>query len=205
MTDFLAIGILLGLSAGIAPGPLLTLVISESLKHGVRSGVEVALAPIITDLPIVLFTLFVISKLSGFQHGLGIISLVGGAFIFYTGYTSIRTKAVELTIPNEPSRSLLKGVAANFLNPHPYMFWISVGAPTMSKSLNLGVWALVAFIAGFYISLIGSKIFLALAVGKSRTFLYGKTYCYALRFLGLLLCGFSIILFRDGAKLLGLL
>jgi threonine/homoserine/homoserine lactone efflux protein len=204
VTDFLTIGIMLGLSAGLAPGPLLTLVISESLQHGVRYGVEVALAPIITDLPIVLFTLFISSKLSGYQNGLGIISLVGGAFIFYTGYTSICTKAVELSISNEPPRSLLKGIAANFLNPHPYLFWISVGAPTMSKSLNIGVWALVAFIAGFYITLIGSKIFLAVAVGKSKMFLSGKAYLYTLRFLGLLLCAFSFILFRDGAKLLGL-
>ncbi len=204
MIDFLTIGIMLGLSAGLAPGPLLTLVISESLQHGVRSGVEVALAPIITDLPIVLFTLFIISKMSGFQNGLGMISLVGAVFIFYTGYTSIRTKAVALSISNEPPRSLLKGVAANFLNPHPYLFWISVGAPTMSKSHNQGVGALVTFITGFYITLVGSKIFLAVAVGKSRTFLSGKPYRYTIRFLGLLLCGFSFMLFRDGAKLLGL-
>ncbi len=204
MIDFLTIGIMLGLSAGLAPGPLLTLVISESLQHGVKSGVEVALAPIITDLPIVLLTLFIISKMSAFQHGLGMISLAGGAFILYTGFTSIHTKAVKLTIPDEPPRSLLKGVAANFLNPHPYLFWISVGAPTMSKSLNHGMGALVSFIAGFYITLVGSKIFLALAVGKSRTFLSEKPYLYAVRFLGLLLCGFSIMLFRDGAKLLGL-
>jgi threonine/homoserine/homoserine lactone efflux protein len=202
--DYLTIGIILGLSAGFAPGPLLTLVISESLQHGVRSGVEVALSPLITDLPIILLTLFIISKLYGFQNVLGLISLVGGAFILYTGYSSICTKAVEITIPNEPPRSLLKGVAANFLNPHPYLFWISVGAPTMSKALNIGVWALVAFIGGFYISLVGSKIFLAVAVGKSRMFLTGKGYIYSLRFLGLLLCVFSFVLFRDGAKLLGL-
>jgi len=53
MTNFLTIGIMLGTSAGFAPGPLLTLVISESLQHGVKSGAKVALAPIITDLPII--------------------------------------------------------------------------------------------------------------------------------------------------------
>jgi threonine/homoserine/homoserine lactone efflux protein len=62
VTDFLIIGIILGLSAGFAPGPLLTLVISESLQHGVRSGIKVALAPIISDLPIILLTLFIASK-----------------------------------------------------------------------------------------------------------------------------------------------
>lgn len=205
MTDFLTIGILLGLSAGLAPGPLLTLVISESLRHGIKAGVEVALAPLITDLPIILLTLFVISKMSGFHYGLGIISLVGGVFIFYTGCTSICTKAVGPIMPNEPPRSLLKGITANFLSPHPYLFWISVGAPTMSKALGQGVWVLVVFIAGFYVTLVGSKIFLAVSVGRSRAFLSGNVYLYSLRLLGLLLCGFSLMLFRDGAKLLGLL
>lgn len=205
MTDFLTIGMLLGLSAGFAPGPLLTLVISESLQHGVKSGIKVALAPIITDLPIILLTLFIISRLSGFQNGLGLISLAGGVFILYTGYESISTKAVEVTIPNEQPRSLLKGVVANILNPHPYMFWISVGAPTMNKALNLGVSALLAFIGGFYMSLVGSKILLAVAVGRSKTFLSGNIYLYTLRFLGVLLCVFALMLFRDGAKLLGLI
>lgn len=205
MTDFLTIGILLGLSAGLAPGPLLTLVISECLRHGIKAGVEVALAPLITDLPIILLTLFVISKMSVFHYGLGIISLVGGVFIFYTGCASICTKAVGPIMPNEPPRSLLKGIAANFLSPYPYLFWISVGAPTMSKALGQGVWVLVVFIAGFYVTLVGSKIFLAVSVGRSRAFLSGNVYLYSLRLLGLLLCGFSLMLFRDGAKLLGLL
>jgi threonine/homoserine/homoserine lactone efflux protein len=203
--DFLTIGILLGLSAGCAPGPLLTLVISESLQHGVRSGVKVALAPIISDLPIILLTLYIASRLSGFHSGLGIISMIGGIFILYTGYACLRTKPVEVSIQTEPPRSLLKGVVANILNPHPYLFWISVGAPIMSRAFNTGMGALIAFLCGFYLSLVGSKILLAIAVGKSRFFLSGKLYHYTLSFLGLLLCAFAIILFRDGAKLLKLI
>jgi len=60
MLNFLGIGLILGLSAGFAPGPLLTLVISETLQHDLKAGVKVALAPIITDLPIIIFTLFIL-------------------------------------------------------------------------------------------------------------------------------------------------
>lgn len=204
MTDFLIIGIMLGLSAGFAPGPLLTLVISESLQHGVRSGVKVALAPVITDLPIILLALLVTSRLSGFKSGLGAISLAGAVFIFYTGYENMRTKAVEVSVQNEPPKSLLKGVAVNILSPYPYLFWISVGVPYMNRAINIGEWALAAFIGGFYLSLVGAKILLALAVGRSRTFLSGNIYLYTLRFLGALLCLFALMLFCDGAKLLGL-
>ena len=42
MIEFLTIGLLLGLSVDIAPGTLLTLVISESLQHGVKAVVAMA-------------------------------------------------------------------------------------------------------------------------------------------------------------------
>ncbi len=71
MIPILIIGTVLGLSAGFAPGPLLTLVISETLQSEIRSGVKVALAPIITDVPIIVLTLFILSKLSNFHNILG--------------------------------------------------------------------------------------------------------------------------------------
>ncbi len=204
MIQFLIIGALLGFSAGFSPGPLLALVISETVQYGVRSGIKVALAPLFSDLPIIFLTLFIISKISAYHWMLGAISIAGGIFILITGYQGIRTKAVEISIQARPSRSLLKGITANLLNPHPYLFWISVGGPTISRAMHLGTGALVAFIGGFYITLTGAKILLALAVGSSRSFLSGKLYCYVMRLLGVLLCFFALTLFGDGIKLLGL-
>ena len=133
MVHYLTIGIVLGLSAGFAPGPLLTLVISETLQHDIKSGVKVALAPIINDVPIILLTLLVLSKLSAFHSILGIISLFGGFFILYMGYESIRTKRVEINFQEIKPKSLSKGIVANTLSPHPYLFWLSVGAPAGNK------------------------------------------------------------------------
>ena len=203
MVHFLTIGIILGLSAGLSPGPLLMLVISESLHHGTRSGMKVALAPIITDVPIILVTLSFLVKVSGYHSILGIISLAGGMFVLFTGYQALRTQAVELILPKEQPRSLRKGILTNLLSPHPYLFWIGVGAPVLTKSLTVGVAALFAFIGSFYLSLVGSKIILAIAVGRSKVFLSSRVYLYTMRFLGLLLTLFAIMLFREGLKLLG--
>jgi len=167
---FLTVGTLLGLSAGFVPGPLLTLVISETLHHDIKSGIKVALAPIITDLPIIILTLFVLSKLSGFHNILGVISLAGGFFILTMSYESLRTKGIELNIRETAPNSLKRGVMANALNPHPYLFWLSVGAPTMTKAMSLGIGAFFAFIISFYIFLVGSKILLAVLIGKSNFF-----------------------------------
>jgi threonine/homoserine/homoserine lactone efflux protein len=201
---FLTLGIVLGLSAGFAPGPLLTLLFSETLQHGTKSGVKVALAPVITDLPIIAFTLFVLSKLSNFHNILGIISLLGGLFISLMSYDSIRTKGVDLTVRAAESKSLTKGVLANILNPHPYLFWFSVGAPTMTRAITLHVAAPLAFIVSFYVCLVGSKILLAIGIGKSKSFLRGRAYIYTMRILGFILGALAVILFYDGLRLLGI-
>ena len=195
-------GTVLGLSAGFSPGPLLTLVISETLQNDVKSGVKVALAPIITDLPIIILTLFILSKLSNFHNILGIISLIGGFVILLMGYQGLKTKEFKFDTEENKPKSLTKGVLANSLNPQPYLFWFSVGAPIMTKAMNLNFSAPLAFITSFYVFLVGSKILLAVLTGKSKSFLSGKTYVYTMRFLGLVLCLLAIILFRDGLKLL---
>ena len=143
MIHFLLMGSLLGLSAGMAPGPLLALVVSETLAHDIRAGIRVALAPLVSDLPIVLLTLFILSKLSGFQSVLGGISLVGGGVIFYMGVQGLLSSGVVLDMEKKAPRSLTKGVMVNFLSPHPYLFWISVGAPTMGRAMAVNIGAAI--------------------------------------------------------------
>jgi len=205
MLHFLTIGTVLGLSAGFAPGPLLTLVITETLQHDIKAGIKVALSPILTDLPIIILTIFVLSKLSNFHGVLGAITILGGCFVLYIGYQCISTQGVELNLDEKKPKSLIKGALTNALSPHPYLFWFSVGAPTMTKAMNLNHIAPAAFILGFYSFLIGSKVFLAILVGKSKTFLSGTTYIYTMRFLGLTLCLLAMFLFYDGLSLLKLL
>ncbi|MGI9569132.1 MAG: LysE family translocator [Desulfobulbia bacterium] len=202
MIHFLTIGTVLGLSAGFAPGPLLALVISETLQNDVRSGIKVALAPIITDVPIIILTLLVLSKLSNFHNILGIISLIGAFVILLMGYESLRTKGIKVNTQENKPKSLSKGVLANALSPHPYLFWFTVGAPTMTKAMGQSLNAALAFIISFYVFLVGSKIMLAVLAGKSKSFLKGNLYICTMRFLGLVLCLLAIVLFSDGLKLL---
>lgn len=153
MIAFLTTGTILGLSAGIAPGPLLALVISETLRHDMKAGVKVALAPIISDLPIVALTLYILAKLSAFNIILGTISFLGGFVLLYMGYESLATKGVNLSFQNLKPQSLKKGIIVNVLNPHPYLFWISIGAPTTIKTWDQSIFAAMAFIGSFYILL----------------------------------------------------
>jgi len=203
MFAFLSAGLLLGLSAGLSPGPLLALVIAQSARHGFREGMKVAFSPLITDLPIVLVTTVVLARLARSQVALGVISLAGAGFVFYLAYESLRTARLDLADGEAAPRSLRKGATVNALNPHPYLFWLTVGVPTMLKGWADSRLAAVGFILGFYICLIGSKVIVALLVSRARGWLAGRPYVYLMRGLGCLLLAFALILLRDGLSLLG--
>lgn len=202
MIPFLMAGMILGLSAGFSPGPLLTLVISHSLRHGTKEGIKVAVAPLITDLPIILFSLFVLRPFANSRAILGIFSLIGCLFVLYLAYENFR--AIKQTIPlkQQDPHSLRKAILVNTTNPHPYLFWFSLGAPMIIKAWGDKPFTAILFMIGFYGCLVGSKVFTATLIHKVRKFLMGKKYLYLMRVMGGLLILFALILFKDGIKLL---
>ena len=202
MSSFLTLGLLLGLSAGLAPGPLLALVLAETLAHGVRAGLRVALAPLLTDLPIVAVSLLLLSRLAAAPGVLGALSLLGAALVFWFGIQNLRARPVPTLPENLRPHSLRKGVLVNFLSPHPYLFWLGVGGPAVIRAAqDSTLWA-ASFIAGFYTLLVGSKMVLAIAAGRSRGLLSSRGYVLVMRLLGLALCLFALLLLRDGIGLL---
>ena len=193
-------GIVFGLIFGLSPGPTLTLVTTETLKHDKKEGIKIAVAPIITDLPIILITFLILSQLSSFNPILGIISIFGAIFIGDLGFESISVKKLELNARDVKPQSLRKVVIANFLNPHPYVFWFVVGAPTVLKTLDVSLYSAVLFTLGFYVFLVGSKIAVAFIAQHSRSFLKSNTYIYAIRILGVLLLFFALMFLIDGLE-----
>jgi threonine/homoserine/homoserine lactone efflux protein len=198
-------GVIFGLSAGISPGPLLILVITETLNYGMKEGIKVACAPLITDLPIVLTSTLIFSRLSYFAPIMGLISLCGAFVIGYLGYESIAAKGMTITAGVAKPQSLRKGMITNFLNPHPYLFWLTIGGPTVMKAWNINIHSALLFIIGFYMLIVGSKIMVAAMVNKSRFFTESTIYIYTVKILGILLLLFSAKFLLDGLDYLGIL
>jgi threonine/homoserine/homoserine lactone efflux protein len=108
------------------------------------------------------------------------VSLFGACYLVYLGVESLRVKINKFEVELAKEGALKQGVIANFLNPHPYLFWLSIGGPMIFKSLDIHVSATVFFILGFYSLLIGSKIGIALIVEKSKAFIKTKYYLFIL-------------------------
>jgi threonine/homoserine/homoserine lactone efflux protein len=202
MAMYLGMGLIFGLSSGLAPGPMLTLVLAETLRHGFHAGARTAMAPLVTDIPIVGISLAVVSGLSGWHPALGLISLAGALFLVYSGYETFSSPEAAASPRVAEPQSLRKGVVTNFLNPHPYLFWITVGSPTAIRAWSGGAGRAVSFVAGFYLCLVGSKVVLAALADKGRYLLGGSAHRFCMRGLGVLLWLCAVLLAMDGIGLL---
>ena len=91
----------------------------------------------------------------------------------------------------------------NMLSPHPYIFWLMVGAPIILKAYQASPVAAFAFSLAFYTMLVGSKICIALLVDRSKTFLKNSVFIWTVRILGAVLLIFALLLMREGFIYLG--
>ena len=180
------LGLSLGLSAGLAPGPLLALVIQRSMQGGLASGLRVAVAPLLTDLPIIVLSFLLVGRLP--EVGLDIMLGIGGLFVLWLGFDAFRHAGdgIDTTVSTSARQDLLHGALINFLNPHPYLFWVAVGAPTVVRAWRTEPWLAVVFIVSFYALLIGSKVALAFVFSRARS-LPQRQYAWLMRFSSLLL------------------
>lgn len=203
-TDSLLFGIIFGLAAGLSPGPLITLVVSETLKNGKKEGIEVAISPLISESPIILFVLVILSSAAENSILMGVISLLGACFLIYLGLSNLRAVKESKDHPGKDN-ALLRGITTNLLNPNTYMFWLTIGGPRILESAQFHISATILFILGFYMMLVGSKTTVAIVVDKSKTLVKSKYYTYIIRALGIVLIVFALTFVRDALEFVGIL
>lgn len=184
-------GIVLGLTLGLSPSPVMTLSISKTIQYGVKEGIKIAFAPLITDLPIALVSILIISRLPNREQYLGGIFIMGALFIARLGIRGIRTKGLDIGPDMKSPDSFKQGVITNFLNPNVYVFWFTIGSVAVVDSWTENPLSSVMYLFGFYTLLIGSRVVLSLVISKSKVFKHPKAYIIAMRVLGLILIGFA--------------
>src|SRR3972149_4983053 len=166
LATFFLQGAALGITAGASPGPLQTLLISESLLSGFRRGGLIAFAPLVTDVPIVLFMLFILKQLSPVI--IRMLGLAGGLFVLYLAWGLWKQWRAGLSQDFEASEqdvsrwtTLRRGALTNLINPNPYLFWGLVGGPILISAFDQAALYGLAFLAGMYGIFIGSLLALA--------------------------------------------
>ena len=167
---YLIQGIGYGFAAAAQPGPFQTYIISQSLAKGWRKTIVAALAPLVSDPPIVTLCLLVLSQVPAwFQRFLYI---AGGLFILYLAYGAYKAwKGFDANLPNSESetrQSVWKAAMMNALSPGPYLFWSLVTGPVLMRGWRETPIHGIGFLAGFYVTLISGLGVIILIFGIAR-------------------------------------
>jgi threonine/homoserine/homoserine lactone efflux protein len=148
-----------------------------------------------------------LGRIENSEPTLGIVNLAGGALLASYGIAGLRGgdgNVEEVTAENRIWGSLGKGVAVNLLNPSPYLFWLTVGAPMLLRAHDAGWPVAAGFLVAFYLGLVGSKAVLAVLVARSRSVLRGRGYLLANRLLAVILLIYAVLFVREGVlRLMG--
>ena len=171
--DFFLLGLGLGLAGGIAPGPLHLLVLTTSMQRGLAAGARVAIAPLLSDLPIVTAGVLAAGTL---PYGVvRAMAFGGGLFIVYLGIDALRWRSEE-EAEVAAVVDLRRGFLTNLLNPHPWLFWLGVGGPLLRSAWEDSVASAVWFLLAFYLLLVGTKVLLAVAASRGSRFVDSAWY-----------------------------
>lgn len=158
----------------------------------------IAIAPLITDLPIVFLSIYILKSFSNTEFILGVLSIIGGIFLIYMAIGNFRYSPGANITKSSYSSSIKYGVITNILSPYPYLFWITIGSPTFIKAGKSGTSNSFAFIIGFYLLLVGSKVILALISSKVKGFLNSTTFEKIMKLTGVILLILAVIMIYEG-------
>ena len=169
MITYLILGITFAFAAGVQPGPLQTYVIAQTIKKGWRSTLPAAISPVISDGPILLLVLALLSTVP--DSFIIILRIAGGLFLLYlsvSAFNSWRQYDADKEIDQESSqKTLMSAVVVNILNPNPYLGWSLIMGPLLIEAWNKspinGVALIIAFYSTLLVTLAGTIILFGFA------------------------------------------
>ncbi len=160
-------GAALGFSAAAQPGPLQAYLLAQSVRNGSARTLPVALVPLATDPPLIAVVLAVLAQVPpGFVRGLGV---AGGALVVWLGVAALRAarRLPGETDGHAPRTGFVRGMLVNLTNPNAWLFWSLGAGPILAAAWRASPVRAVAFLAGFYLLLVGGNLLFVLLAGRA--------------------------------------
>ena len=170
MLPYILQGIGYGFAAAVQPGPFQTYLISQALLKGWKNTLLAALAPLVSDGPIIALCLLVLNQVpKSLERYLYIAS---GLFILYLAYNSYRSwKNFDTTLSQGDTgsqQSIVQAALMNVLSPGPYIFWSLVTGPILIRGWRESALYGISFMLGFYATMILSLCAVIILFGSAR-------------------------------------
>jgi threonine/homoserine/homoserine lactone efflux protein len=159
-----------GFAAAMQPGPMQAYLVSQALNHGWRRALPVTFAPLISDGPIIVLVLLVLTRMPDWLER--VLQTAGGFFLLYLAYgtyKSWRRYNAKRAEPQESSAlNVFKAALINILNPNPYLGWMLVMGPLLLKGWREAPANGIALVLGFYVTMVAGAMGIVLLFSVAR-------------------------------------
>jgi len=173
----------LGLSGALIPGPLLAFTITESVKHGSKTGVLVITGHLIVEVLVVFLIIIGFLKFLSSPFLAGTVGIAGAVLLFFEGIFLVRQK--NLTIQNVSAGAygpVLGGIVFTLFNPTFPPWWATVGYNMLWEGMRqAGITGLSFVLAGHWASDFGWYVLVSNMVAGRRTLLLQERVYPALK------------------------
>jgi threonine/homoserine/homoserine lactone efflux protein len=171
MLSYVIFGASYAFAAAMQPGQLQAYLISRAIANGWRRTLPAALAPLLSDVPVIVLVLIVLTQVPPLF--VNMLRLVGGVFLLYLAFGALRAsragEQVGHALPGTPHRTFLEAVLVNVLNPNPYLGWALVLGPLLLEAWGKSAGSGIALLAAFYVTLVGASAAIVLLFGLARS------------------------------------
>lgn len=180
---------LVAFSGALAPGPMLTLVISSVAEKGFWTSFFIVVGHSLLELAVVLSFFLGVLKYLENPLIIKIIGILGGLFLLYLGIDIIisifRKKYIidfksivkKKTITGKSTGVvILKGILISLMNPYWYIWWITIGAAFIIKSVEFNITGISSFYLGHISADFIWYLFVGFLINTGRKFFNQKIY-----------------------------
>lgn len=169
MWIYLLQGIGFGFAAASQPGPFQAFLISQALTRGWKRALPGALAPFLSDGPIILLSVLVLSQLPDWVQR--ILYILGGLFILYLAFGAYRSwrDYDKLIAPSKPAnhQTIFRAAMTNVLSPGAYIFWMVATGPILVQGWRETPVYGIGFLSGFYLAMISTLALIIFIFGSA--------------------------------------
>lgn len=191
-TVFLVSVVVISLSGVMMPGPLFAMTVAKSYKNP-TSGALVALGHAVVEVPLIFLIYFGFANFLKLTQLQIVIGVAGGAILIYMGTDMIRSRRAMVEDGKDlPYGSFVGGIITTAVNPYFLLWWASVGAALIVKSIAFGLMGFVMLTVIHWLCDFGWLSGISVAIHRLHH-LWGKRIHRAIFSLcGLLMIGFGL-------------
>jgi len=145
LLTFLFEAVLISLSGVLAPGPITAVTIGKG-KESPHAGVFVAIGHGIVEFPLIISIFYGFGYLLKLDYVKEVIAFVGGLFLLFMGISIFRgIKQIDINSKKSTHLPIIDGILLSLGNPYFLIWWATVGATLIFRSINFGMLGFLFF------------------------------------------------------------